>query len=384
LLCHIGVQADFLRRKTMTVLGTRARVCAGVLWLALAATRVDAATVTVRWDANPEPDITGYEVCARLVTQGCGAGVAVGNRTTWTFTGLSNTAQYVFAVRARNSAGSASGWAEINYVTPAPIPAGSEASRSDFNSDGWLDLLWQHQSGQLVTWHLTGTSVLQARLLEPSAVAAGWKLSGSGDLNRDGKPDLVWHNEQSGQVVYWLMDGVLNYSSGFLPGPVATDWRIATVRDMNLDGNPDIWWHNQNTGDMLVWYMNGTTVTSTGTPNPSRIADKNWKLRGTGDFNGDGRPDAVWHNHVTGEMRIWLLNGLTAVSVVAPNPSVVGSGWKIAAVGDATLDGWPDLIWQNDNTGGLVLWALVGTNLTASGWLSIPSADVTWKIVAPR
>jgi hypothetical protein len=303
----------------------------------------------------------------------------------WTFTGLSNSAQYVFAVRARNTAGSASGWAEISHVTPAPIPAGTEPTRSDFNSDGWFDILWQHRSnGQLVSWHLNAVNVAMARFLEPPAVAPGWRLSGSGDLNRDGKPDLIWHHEQSGQVVYWLMDGVLNYASGFLPGPVGGTWQVASVRDLNLDGNPDIWWHNQTTGDMAVWYMNGTTQVSTVTPSPGRVADTNWKLRGTADFNGDGRPDALWHNEGTGELRVWLLNGVGAFSAVNLSPGFVAPGWKIAAVGDANLDNWPDIVWQHETSGGLVLWRMVGTNLVSGDYLSIPVADINWKIVAPR
>ena len=166
---------------------------------------------------------------------------------------------------------------------------------------------------------------------------------------------------------------------------MAANWRVASVRDLNGDGSPDIWWHNQTTGDMVVWYFNGTTYTHFGTPNPARIADINWKLRGTGDFNGDGRPDALWHNEATGELRVWFLNGLNVMSVTNLTPKYVASNWKVAAVGDVNRDGWPDIVWQNYVSGELVLWTMQGAKQLGGGaYLSIPVAAIDWKIVGPK
>ena len=35
------------------------------------------------------------------------------------------------------------------------------------------------------------------------------------------------------------------------------------------------------------------------------LADQNWKVAGTGDFNGDGKSDIFWRNSSTGENAIW-------------------------------------------------------------------------------
>ena len=185
--------------------------------------------------------------------------------------------------------------------------------------------------------------------------------------------------------MYWLMNGVFNWTTGYFPGPMSPEWRIASVRDFDRDGNPDLWWQNQVTGEMLVWYFNGVSRVRTVAPSPARIADVNWKLAGTADFTGDGRVDALWHNHATGELRIWQLFDISSVATLAPNPQYVATGWKIAAIGDANLDGKADIVWQDDVTGRLVLWTMNGVNLIRSEYFSVPSVpDLNWKIMAPK
>ena len=39
-----------------------------------------------------------------------------------------------------------------------------------------------------------------------------------------------------------------------------------------------------------------------------------WKISGTGDFNGDGKADVILTNTTTGERAIWMMNGTTIVS----------------------------------------------------------------------
>ena len=35
------------------------------------------------------------------------------------------------------------------------------------------------------------------------------------------------------------------------------------------------------------------------------LADLNWKVAGTGDFDGDGKSDICWRNTSTGQNYIW-------------------------------------------------------------------------------
>src|SRR5262249_14285531 len=59
---------------------------------------------------------------------------------------------------------------------------------------------------------------------------------------------------------------------------------------------------------------------------------------GSGDFNGDGRTDVLWHNETTGETQIWLMDpqadGLTIqgrATVISRDggSALVGSPWFI-------------------------------------------------------
>src|SRR5262249_7906500 len=158
--------------------------------------------------------------------------------------------------------------------------------------------------------------------------------------NNDGKPDLVWQNVSTGDVYFYLMDGTLAYSGGwFNPSTVDPTWEIAGVRDIDRDGHPDILWNNVNTGQVLCWYMNGTSMSRMGWINPNPLGDTKWRLRGSGDFNGDGFPDLVWQHEQTGQPLVWLMNGANAIGALSL-PSPVTGQWKIRAVGDANQDGW--------------------------------------------
>ena len=351
------------------------------LWLVMAAP-VGAATVTLAWDANlPADGVTNYNVAVSTQPGAFVSGAPVGNRTTWTFTGLQDNVQYYFAVQAQGPSG-LSGFSQIGYVTPLTNAPGSEQSRSGFYNDGKFGLLWQNQvTGQLYSWDLNGASLVNQGFLTPSSVGLDWKLRGSGDFNGDGKPDLVWQNVTTGQVLCWFMDGTTMFdTTWFYPGSVGLEWQIASVRDMDGDGHPDILWVNVNTGQVLCWYMNGTTMIRMNWINAEPLGDTNWKLRGTGDFVGDGHPQLLWQHDVTGQLLLWHMNGLFADrAILMPSPP---GEWKVRAVGDVNQDGSPDLIFVNENTFAVVIWAMHGITPFSGPYMG--TVDASWKIVAPR
>ena len=139
-----------------------------------------------------------------------------------------------------------------------------------------------------------------------------------------------------------------------------TGIRIGSVpADFNGDGKPDLVWQNQTTGQLTVWLMNGTTMTQGLWLTPSAVADTNWKIVGVVDIDGDGKPDILWQNQVTGQLTVWLMNGTTMTQGLWLTPSAVpDTNWKIVGVrrlqrgrrprhplaepGDGTVDGVAD------------------------------------------
>src|SRR5262249_15690670 len=90
----------------------------------------------------------------------------------------------------------------------------------------------------------------------------------------------------------------------------SNDWRISGTGDFNGDGKDDLLWRNTN-GSVAVWLMDGTNSVGGGYVGPMN-GPSEWTIAGTGDFNGHGRDDIPWHND-NGQVAMWFLNGAALV-----------------------------------------------------------------------
>ena len=52
---------------------------------------------------------------------------------------------------------------------------------------------------------------------------------------------------------------------------------------------------------------------------------------GTGDYNGDGKADILWHHNLRGEVWVWLMNGAVPLSRNYVG-SVPDTGYRIVKV----------------------------------------------------
>jgi len=262
--------------------------------------------------------------------------------------------------------------------------------RSDFNGDGFSDLVWRHHvSGQNVAWFMNGVNLISGTFTNPSALAdANWKIVGTSDFNRDGKADFLWRHAVSGENAVWFMDGV-DLISGTFTSPSALadmNWQMVGTGDFNRDGKADFLWRHAVSGEIVMWFMDGTNLVSGTFTTPPAIADISWRIAGTGDFNQDGKPDILWHHEVSGQIKLWYMDGPVMTGETFTNPSVLADvNWKIVVVGDYNADQRPDIVWRHQVSGEIAVWFMDDATLVG-GTFTNPQqlADTNWKLVGPR
>jgi len=150
------------------------------------------------------------------------------------------------------------------------------------------------------------------------------------DLNGDGKADIVWRNTDNGAVAAWLMSGLALGPTGILAG-VPTNWIIAGIGDVDGDEKADIVWRNTSTGDVAVWLGNGVNPPiTTGVIVTALPLD--WKIVGVGDVNGDGTADIILRNTSTGDVAVWLGNGVNPPTTTGVIADGVPLEWEIQPV----------------------------------------------------
>jgi hypothetical protein len=255
------------------------------------------------------------------------------------------------------------------------------ATKNDFNADGWPDILWRYDGsgGANVVWYMKGaTHAGSARL--PAVTGLNWQIVGTGDFNRDGWPDILWRfNGSGGRNVVWYMKGATLTGTASLSAITDLNWQIVGTGDFNGDGWPDILWrYDGSGGENVVWYMKGTT--RTGSASLPAATDLNWKIEGTGDFNGDGKEDILWRHHGKGYNLIWYLDGVKWIGN-GWLPTVADTNWEIEGTGDFNGDGMVDILVRNYEAGSGQngIFYMNGVTIITQEYLETV-ADLNWKI----
>jgi hypothetical protein len=253
---------------------------------------------------------------------------------------------------------------------------------ADFNGNGRSDILWRNDNGLIGDWLSTGNgSFTDNSATFLSAVPTSWHVVDTGDFNGDGRSDILWRND-NGLVGNWLgtANGGFVDNSGASLSAVPTSWHVVGTGDFNADGRDDILWRNDNglVGDWLGTATGGF-VDNSGASLSAVSTD--WKVAGTGDFNGDGRADILWRND-NGVVGDWLgtANGGFADNSGA-SLSAVPTSWHVVGTGDFNGDGRADILWRNDN-GYVGDW--LGTangGFTDNSAASLVSVPTSWHVV---
>ena len=239
----------------------------------------------------------------------------------------------------------------------------------DFNGDGVSDILWRHSvNGQNVIW-LSGN--FNTQLAVQTVPDANWQVVGVGDLNGDGRSDILWRHATEGLVQAWYSGNAATHVV-LMTIPDA-NWRVAAVGDFNGDGGADILWRHSSSGQNLIW-RSGDFYNQQPAPT---VPDLRWTVAEVGDFNGDGRSDILWRHSVDGQNIVWHSADAGAALSLVTVPDV---GWEVAAVADYNGDGVSDIFWRHASTGQNIVW-YSGNYSTQEVLATVP--DLGWRVM-PR
>ncbi len=263
----------------------------------------------------------------------------------------------------------------------------------DVNGDGRNDLAARNPSSGRLVFFLQRANGTFHRV----RLGAWWNsfdlISAVGDLNGDGNPDLV-ARDTSGALWFYAGTGGPSFGHAVkVPGSFARYDVVSGGGDFTADGLRDLFVRDRSTGDsyVLPGRGNGTfahalgpysrfasaahlvTGNVFGTSAPDLLAIsgdnvKTWvnpggfdlgkpldtgadlsgadKILAAGDWDRDGHGDVITRQSATGNLVLWLGDGqgrLHRAKVLAKGFGTVG---KLAAVGDMTGDGFPDLMGQ--------------------------------------
>jgi Ca2+-binding RTX toxin-like protein len=223
------------------------------------------------------------------------------------------------------------------------------AATGDFNGDNRDDILWRSEAGELSDWLGTANGGFTDNAANAwSAVPTNWQVAGTGDFNGDGKDDILWRSE-AGELSDWLGDadgGFTDNAANAFTG-VPTNWQVAGTGDFNGDNKDDILWRH-NDGTITNWLGQANGGFASNYLNSAAQVPADWHIAGTGDFNGDGKDYILWR-HEDGTITDWLGTASGEFSDNGANAwAAVPTDWRVAGTGDFNGDGKDDILWRSE------------------------------------
>ncbi|MGZ6752564.1 MAG: FG-GAP-like repeat-containing protein [Nocardioides sp.] len=216
------------------------------------------------------------------------------------------------------------------------------AATGDLDRDGFADLLARDTTGRLWLYRGTGTKALGGRVQVPGSWGSYDTITGFGDYSGDGRADLLVRSP--GQPAYVLPsrgDGTFGHALG----PITRAQSADSLLGADLTGNaaPDLL---TRTGTRLAVLPNNGTF-EVGAPIATGVdASGADLLMNAGDWDRDGKGDIITRNATTGSLYLRPGDGTGHFHKAVRIGTGFGSVKLLAAVGDMTGDGYPDLMGQ--------------------------------------
>lgn len=275
---------------------------------------------------------------------------------------------------------------DANALTSVPL-SWKVAAIGDVDGDGRADMIWRNDNGQFSDWLAKPNGGFVTNDTNAfSTVSASWQVAGAGDFNGDGHADVLWRNNNTGQFSNWL--GQAN--GGFVANDanalttVAKNWQIASVGYYNGDGFADVLWRNSSTGQLSDWLGQAGGGFQQNDGHALTTVGLDWKVVGSGDFNGDGRGDILWRNSVTGQLSDWLAKADGGFESNDPHALTNAPlNWHVAGIGDENGDGLADILWRSDS-GQISDWlGQSNGGFVNNDAHALTSAPIDWLVQSP-
>jgi FG-GAP-like repeat/Fibronectin type III domain len=360
----------------------RTRLSLALLGLLLMPLSASAQTVNLAWDASTDSSVTGYVVKWGTRAGNYTSSIDVGNRTTWSVSPLTPDQKYYFVVTSYSASGLAS--VPSNEVSNDALIVTTGGTLNDQRPS----FFWYNKTaGKLMSWHVSGTNVIDTREVNLANTDTNWKVAGTGDLNGDGFTDIVWRHQTQGWLAYWFLQNNTVIGSGSLSVSRASDinWELRAVGDVNGDHYADLIWQHTD-GSLAVWTMVGATVSSTQVLSIPKVAVASWKVAGVVDANRDGYGDLIFQDTVGGALATWFLRGNVVLGTYYLSiPKQADSNWRVQAAGEIDGSGVPKILWRHIVSGWVAEWTLSGYVVTGTFFFNPNNVDnLNWDIVGAR
>ena len=112
---------------------------------------------------------------------------------------------------------------------PVPDVNWTIVAATDVNGDSKPDILWQNRkTGVITSWLMDGTSFITAGPFTVGGASdTRWHLTGVADIDGDGDADLLWQHASTNHIAAWFMDGRKYIDARVLtPGQVPAGWSL--------------------------------------------------------------------------------------------------------------------------------------------------------------
>lgn len=236
------------------------------------------------------------------------------------------------------------------------------ASAGDVNNDGVRDILIgapaAGESGRAYVYSGRDGELLYSFYGETAGDSLGFAVASAGDVNGDSFDDLLigayGHGGLAGRV--YLFSGQTGDTIHVFTGDNIGDkfgFRVGCAGDIDLDDRDDILISaigDDSTGPERgsVYLYSGADQSLICSFYGTEYTEFGFSLAGIGDINGDNYPDIAigQPSHYASRGRVFIYSGQTGLELTAFDGARYGDqfGYALAGMGDANLDGYPDII----------------------------------------